>query len=35
MILENIVKKSGDGAHVTVPKSWIGKRVQVSVINPQ
>ncbi len=30
--IESIVSQSGNGAHVFVPKQWIGKKVRVTLI---
>lgn len=30
--IETEVAKFGNGAHVTVPKDWVGKRVRVTII---
>ena len=30
--IESIVSQSGNGAHVFVPKQWIGKKVRVALI---
>lgn len=30
--IENTVKKNGTGAHVTLPKAWIGRRVIIQLV---
>lgn len=30
--IETEVSKFGNGAHVTVPKDWIGKKVKVTLL---
>lgn len=31
--IESEVSKFGNGAHVTVPKDWVGKRVRVTLLD--
>ncbi|MEN6342188.1 MAG: DUF2080 family transposase-associated protein [Methanospirillum sp.] len=33
-VLEKIATKQGNTAHVTVPVSWLGKRVRVVLVEP-
>jgi len=33
-VLEKCATKQGNSAHVTVPVSWIGKRVRVVLVEP-
>ena len=33
--IETVVSASGNGAHVFVPKQWIGKKVRVKVIGEE
>ena len=33
-VLERCATKQGNGAHVTVPLAWLGKRVRVVLVEP-
>ena len=33
--IESIVSQSGNGAHVFVPKQWIGKRVRITLMEKE
>jgi len=35
MKIEGVVKKIGNGAHVMVPKAWIGKKVLVRLLQSE
>jgi len=33
-VIEKIVKPSGDSGRIYVPKSWVGKRVKIILLEP-
>jgi len=33
-VLERCATRQGNGAHVTVPLAWLGKRVRVVLVDP-
>ncbi|MBE8539408.1 DUF2080 family transposase-associated protein [Geoglobus acetivorans] len=33
-VIEKVVKRSGDSGRVYVPKSWVGKKVKIILLEP-
>ena len=33
--IETEVSKFGNGAHITVPKEWVGKKVRVTILEEE